>query len=61
MNKSRLCSVATGKVKVKTGDEPEFTIGSHGMFRVKAGTSCVVQNWMYVDAILHVTVLTGFM
>ncbi|KAK1834260.1 hypothetical protein QBC39DRAFT_252901 [Podospora conica] len=60
-NKSRLCSIATGKVKVKTGDEPEFTIGPHGMFRIKPGTSCVVQNWMYVDAILHVTVLAGFM
>jgi len=60
-NMSRHCSVATGKIKVKMGDEPEFTIGPHGMFRIKPGTTCVVQNRMYVDAIVHVTALSGFM
>ncbi|KAK4448009.1 hypothetical protein QBC34DRAFT_301814 [Podospora aff. communis PSN243] len=58
--KTRICSVASGKVRVRTGDEPEFTIGPHGMFKVKPGVGCKVQNWMYMDAILHVTVLDGF-
>jgi hypothetical protein len=58
--KTRICSVASGKVRVRTGEEPEFTIGPHGMFKVKPGVGCKVQNWMYMDAILHVTVLDGF-
>lgn len=58
--KARICSIATGKVRVRTGDEPEFAIGPHGMFKVKPGVACSVQNWMYVDAVLHITVLDGF-
>ena len=61
VNKSRHCSIAAGKVKVKMGDQPEFTIGPHGLFLIKPGTTCVVQNRMYVDAIVHVTALSGFM
>jgi len=59
--KWRICSIASGKVRVQTGDEPEFTIGPHGMFKVKPGVASTVQNWMYMDAILHVTVLSGFL
>ena len=59
--KTRICSIAAGKVRVRTGDEPEFIIGPHGMFKVKAGATCTVQNWMYVPAVVHVTVLSGFM
>ncbi|KAK3318947.1 hypothetical protein B0H66DRAFT_603510 [Apodospora peruviana] len=58
--KTRMCSVAAGKVRVKIGEEPEFTIGPHGMFKVKDGVPCTVRNWMYVDAVLHVTSLSGF-
>ncbi|KAK4200981.1 hypothetical protein QBC40DRAFT_172508 [Triangularia verruculosa] len=56
----RLCSLASGKLRVKIGDEPEFVIGPHGMFKIKAGSSCNVSNRMYIDAILHSTVLNGF-
>ncbi|KAK0702069.1 hypothetical protein B0T26DRAFT_539879 [Lasiosphaeria miniovina] len=56
----RICSVASGKLRVKVGDEPEFIIGPHGIFKVRAGVSCTVQNAMYIDAILHMTVLSGF-
>ena len=59
-NKTRICSIAAGKVRVKTGGEPEFTIGPHGMFKIKPGVGCAVQNWMYIDAIIHITVLSGF-
>ncbi|KAK5661201.1 hypothetical protein OQA88_11092 [Cercophora sp. LCS_1] len=59
-NKTRLCSIASGKLRIKAGTEPEFIIGQHGMFKVKPGVACEVKNWMYVDAIVHVTVLEGF-
>jgi len=59
--KTRICSIASGKVRVQTGDEPEFTIGPHGVFKVKAGTSCSVHNRMYADAVLHTVVLHGFL
>lgn len=53
--KTRVCSLAAGKVRVQIGNEPEFVIGPHGMFRVKSGTTCAVKNWMYSDAVLHIT------
>ncbi|RYP15293.1 hypothetical protein DL765_005817 [Monosporascus sp. GIB2] len=56
--KLRLCSVAAGKVKVKMHDE-EFTIGPHGMFKVGPGVECTAINTLYVDAMLHISVLPG--
>lgn len=50
----RVCSVATGKMRVRIGGEDEFSIGHHGMFKVAAGKGCVVQNLMYGDAVLHI-------
>ncbi|KAK3389346.1 hypothetical protein B0H63DRAFT_463461 [Podospora didyma] len=58
--KMRICSVGTGKVSVQLGGEPEFVIGPHGMFKVKPGVACVVRNTMYLDATLHMTLLSGF-
>ncbi|RYP20108.1 hypothetical protein DL767_009525 [Monosporascus sp. MG133] len=58
MDKLRLCSVAAGKVKVKMHGE-EFTIGPHGMFKVGPGVECIAINTLYVDAMLHVSVLPG--
>ncbi|RYP76646.1 hypothetical protein DL769_003606 [Monosporascus sp. CRB-8-3] len=57
-NKLRLCSVAAGKVKVKMHDE-EFTIGPHGMFKVGPGVECTAINMLYLDAVLHISVLPG--
>ncbi|KAH8645437.1 hypothetical protein BX600DRAFT_478123 [Xylariales sp. PMI_506] len=57
-NKIRVCSVAAGKVKVKMVEQ-DFELGPNGMFRVKPDTGCAVQNRMYGDATLHVTVLSG--
>ncbi|KAH8899751.1 hypothetical protein GQ53DRAFT_815811 [Thozetella sp. PMI_491] len=61
-NKTRICSIATGKltIRIKGEHEQEFTIGPHGMFRVKAGVSCAVTNRLYSDGILHTTVLSGY-
>ncbi|KAK0666702.1 hypothetical protein QBC41DRAFT_397695 [Cercophora samala] len=59
-NQIRLVSLASGKLRVKIGEEPEFVIGPHGMFKVKAGVSCTVSNRMYIDAVMHTTVLNGF-
>lgn len=58
--KTRVCSLAAGKVNVKIGNEPEFVIGPHGMFRVKAGKICTVHNKMYADAVLHITGITEY-
>ncbi|CAI4210273.1 unnamed protein product [Parascedosporium putredinis] len=37
-NNLRICSVATGVAKVKLGDDPEFTIGTSGMFKILPGS-----------------------
>ncbi|KAK9792801.1 hypothetical protein SCARD494_06669 [Seiridium cardinale] len=50
----RLCSIAGGKVRVKTVDQ-EFHLGPNGMFQVKPDTSCVVDNRLYGNATIHVT------
>ncbi|GAB1319580.1 hypothetical protein MFIFM68171_09790 [Madurella fahalii] len=59
-DKTRICSLAAGKVRVKIGDQPEFIVGPHGMFKVKAGVTCTIRNRMYLDAVVHTTVLQGF-
>ncbi|SPN98955.1 uncharacterized protein DNG_01994 [Cephalotrichum gorgonifer] len=65
----RLCSLSTGKLSVKieapggsedkgeaaAGGELSFRIGPNGMFKVRPGATCSVQNRVYVDAVLHVT------
>lgn len=55
-DRMRLCSVATGKVKVKTLGQ-DFDVGPNGMFQVKPGKTCVVENRLYGDATLHVTAM----
>jgi mannose-6-phosphate isomerase-like protein (cupin superfamily) len=57
-SKIRICSVASGKLKVKIGDL-DFVIGPNGMFKIKVGTACEVQNRLYIDAVLHVSTYDG--
>jgi len=52
----RLCSVATGKVHVTLGRQ-QFGIGAHGMWRVRAGEKCSVQNLGASTAIVHVSMI----
>jgi len=59
-NATHICSLATGKLRVKFANEPEFVIGPHGMFKVKPGAACTVQNRLYIDATLHISSLEGF-
>jgi len=53
--RTRLCAVVSGKLRIIIGDEPEFVVGSHGMFKISPGVACSVTNRSYVDAKLHVT------
>ncbi|KAF4847262.1 hypothetical protein CGCSCA4_v005455 [Colletotrichum siamense] len=57
-DKVRICSVAVGKVKVKLYMTDPFQIGPNGMFKLKPGTSCSIENRTYIDAIIHVTSVT---
>ena len=61
---ARLVSLATGKLRVKLGDEPEFKIGQFGMFRIEPGVACEiecdVESIHHVDAHIHVTHLSGY-
>ncbi|KAH6634836.1 hypothetical protein B0J18DRAFT_32033 [Chaetomium sp. MPI-SDFR-AT-0129] len=54
LDTTRLCAVASGKVKVKIGEEPEFAVGPHGLFKVKAGTNCTARNEWELDAVVFI-------
>lgn len=54
-NKARYCSLASGKLRIRVEEQPEFTIGPHGMFKIKPGLKAWVQNRLYVDSVLHIT------
>jgi hypothetical protein len=56
-NKFRICSVAIGKVKVTMPDR-EFEISRNGMFKVKSGTSCTVENPHYGEATIHISTMS---
>ncbi|KAI0385699.1 hypothetical protein F5Y04DRAFT_291152 [Hypomontagnella monticulosa] len=55
-NKFQLCSVASGKLDVKIQGQ-EFTIGANGMIQIRPGVDCTVINRLYIDAMVHVTVM----
>ncbi|CAJ2500843.1 Uu.00g036960.m01.CDS01 [Anthostomella pinea] len=52
----RLCSVASGKLKVKIGDQ-EFDMGPNGMFKVNTQTAAAATNMLYIDATVHVSIM----
>ncbi|KAL7914945.1 hypothetical protein GGI35DRAFT_435641 [Trichoderma velutinum] len=53
--KVRTCSVATGKISVKMGNDQAFKLGPNGLVVIRPGQSCLVINRLYSDAILHCT------
>jgi mannose-6-phosphate isomerase-like protein (cupin superfamily) len=57
--KVRICSVASGKVKVKLGDT-EIVIGPNGMFKIAPGVTCAAMNRLYLDVVLHVVTVETF-
>ncbi|KAM7220454.1 hypothetical protein V8F06_004233 [Rhypophila decipiens] len=57
--KLRMCTLANGKLRVTVDGEPEFAIGTHGVFKLSPGKGCRIVNRAYVDAVLHVTSVEG--
>ncbi|KAK4075343.1 uncharacterized protein Triagg1_4464 [Trichoderma aggressivum f. europaeum] len=55
--KVRTCSVASGKISVKMGNDQAFKLGPNGVVVIRPGQSCMVVNRLYSDAILHCTTL----
>ncbi|UKZ72694.1 hypothetical protein TrVFT333_000328 [Trichoderma virens FT-333] len=53
--KVRTCSVASGKISVKMGNDQAFKLGPNGLVVIRSGQSCMVANRLYSDAILHCT------
>lgn len=51
------CVLGNGAIQVKIGDEPEFTMGGHGLFFLRPGVTARVQNKFFTaaGAELHVT------
>ncbi|KAF4975693.1 hypothetical protein FZEAL_7548 [Fusarium zealandicum] len=57
--KLRTCSIAAGKVRVTTGDQT-FQLGPNGMFVVRPGQTCKVENRLYLDSVVHCTTIGDF-
>ncbi|EFQ34898.1 hypothetical protein CGRA01v4_04183 [Colletotrichum graminicola] len=57
-DKVRICSLAMGKLKVKLDNTEPFQMGPNGMFKLKRGMACTVENRLYVDAVVHVTTVS---
>ncbi|KAJ4135164.1 hypothetical protein NW768_004782 [Fusarium equiseti] len=58
-DKLRTCSVAAGKVRV-TIDENTFQLGPNGMFVIRPGQACKVENRLYLDSVVHCTTIGDF-
>ncbi|KAM5344754.1 hypothetical protein ACJ41O_010616 [Fusarium nematophilum] len=58
-DKLRTCSVAAGKVRVTMGDKT-FQLGPNGMFVVRPGQTCKVENRLYLDSVVHCTTIGDF-
>lgn len=57
--RTRYCSLASGKLRVILEGQPEFTIGTHGLFKISPGVKGRVQNRLYIDSVLHVNAVEG--
>ncbi|PSR99211.1 hypothetical protein BD289DRAFT_47207 [Coniella lustricola] len=51
---TRYCCLASGKLHICIDDEPAFTIGPHGMFKVLPQQKARVLNRLYIDSVLHI-------
>jgi len=58
-DKLRTCSVAAGKVRV-TMDDNTFQLGPNGMFVIRPGQTCKVENRLYLDSVVHCTTIGDF-
>lgn len=53
----QLCSVASGKVRVRLEGVNDFDIGPGGMFKVDPGLKATVSNRLYIGATIHLTTI----
>ncbi|KAF4336470.1 hypothetical protein FBEOM_9678 [Fusarium beomiforme] len=58
-DKLRTCSVASGKIRVTMNDKT-FNLGPNGLFVVRPGQTCKVENRLYVDSVVHCTTIEDF-
>jgi mannose-6-phosphate isomerase-like protein (cupin superfamily) len=58
-DKLRTCSVVAGKVRITMGKQT-FQMGPNGMFVVRPGQACKVENLLYIDATIHCTTIGDF-
>jgi mannose-6-phosphate isomerase-like protein (cupin superfamily) len=58
-DKLRTCSIAAGKVRVTMGEQT-FQMGPNGMFVVRPGQACKVENRLYLDSVVHCTTMGDF-
>lgn len=58
-SKMRVCFVSSGKVKARL-DSTEFRVGRNGVFTVSPNQSCVVENRLYTDAVIHCTTIDNY-
>jgi hypothetical protein len=50
----KICSVSRGRVEVNVGGN-KFGIGEDGMWRVRGGEKCEVQNHFSGEAVVHIS------
>ncbi|KAK7419703.1 hypothetical protein QQZ08_010716 [Neonectria magnoliae] len=58
-DKLRTVSVAAGKVMVTLSGKT-FRLGPNGMFIVRPGQVCKVENRLYIDSVMHCTTIADF-
>jgi hypothetical protein len=52
---TRICTIASGKLKVKIDGEPEFIVGPRGMFKIRPGAAATALNTSYFWAAVFIT------
>lgn len=55
----RSCSIAEGRVQVQILDR-KFSLGTGGVFVIRPGYSCCVENVEGLDAVLHCTTIRNY-
>ncbi|KAK3952833.1 hypothetical protein QBC32DRAFT_313526 [Pseudoneurospora amorphoporcata] len=55
-SRTQICMLVSGKLRVTVNDgEEEFVVGPRGVFKLSPGVTCLLENWCYLDAAVHVT------
>jgi hypothetical protein len=51
---NRLCSIAVGRLDIKVGNK-EFSLGEHGIWRLRPGEKCSISNPYGIEVVAHVS------